>query len=239
MANLILFILVLLVSFVVVRIGAIAFQFTGLDWSLAKFQALSCFTGTGFTTKESELIVSNSQRRKIASILIVLGNAGLVTMIATLANSIRPSTREKISLPFLENVLPSFLMPWITFGVAALLLYLLYRFFTRGKISYMFTKFLRKFIWRREFTKMVSTEELLISTGGYGVSRITLRQQSPILNKSLFDSRLRSHGITVLAIIREEDTIPNPAADMVLKLKDELICFGKLDNIQAVLNPAN
>ena len=70
-----LFILTLTVSFVVVRIGAIAFQLTGLEWSLAKFQALSCFSGTGFTTKESELITSNKQRRKIASILIILGNA--------------------------------------------------------------------------------------------------------------------------------------------------------------------
>ena len=39
---LILFILTLIVSFIVVRIGAIAFQLTGLEWSLAKFQALSC-----------------------------------------------------------------------------------------------------------------------------------------------------------------------------------------------------
>ena len=48
-----LFILALISSFIVVRIGAIAFQLTGLEWSLAKFQALSCFSGTGFTTKEA------------------------------------------------------------------------------------------------------------------------------------------------------------------------------------------
>jgi len=35
-----LFIIVLIVSFIVVRIGAIAFQVTGLEWSLAKFQSL-------------------------------------------------------------------------------------------------------------------------------------------------------------------------------------------------------
>jgi hypothetical protein len=87
---LILFILTLTVSFIVVRIGAIAFQLTGLEWSLAKFQALSCFSGTGFTTKEAELITANKQRRKIASVLMVLGNAGLVIMIATLASSLVP-----------------------------------------------------------------------------------------------------------------------------------------------------
>ena len=88
--NLILFVVALIASFIVVRIGAIAFQLTGLEWSLAKFQALSCFSGTGFTTRESELIVGHPKRRKIASMLMVLGNAGLVMLIATFANSIRP-----------------------------------------------------------------------------------------------------------------------------------------------------
>ena len=47
----VLFIIVLIASWIVVRIGAVAFQLTGLEWSLAKFQSLSCFSGTGFTTK--------------------------------------------------------------------------------------------------------------------------------------------------------------------------------------------
>ena len=38
--NLVLFITVLIISFIVVRIGAIAFQLTGLEWLVAKFQAL-------------------------------------------------------------------------------------------------------------------------------------------------------------------------------------------------------
>jgi len=41
--NVLLFIIVLVGSFIIVRIGAIALQLTGLEWSLAKFQALSCF----------------------------------------------------------------------------------------------------------------------------------------------------------------------------------------------------
>jgi len=54
-----LFIVVLIASFIIVRIGAVAFQLTGLEWSLAKFQSLSCFSGTGFTTKEAELITDD------------------------------------------------------------------------------------------------------------------------------------------------------------------------------------
>jgi len=110
--NPILFITVLIVSFIVVRAGAVAFHLTGLEWSMAKFQALSCFTATGFTTKEAELVTSNRQRRRIASILIVLGHAGLVTMIATFANTLRPRA-QGWSIPFLRETIPAWLLPWI------------------------------------------------------------------------------------------------------------------------------
>lgn len=235
--NLIIFIIVLLVSFISVRIGAIAFQLTGLEWSLAKFQALSCFSGTGFTTKESELIVSNLQRRKIASALIVLGNAGFVTLIATAANSLRPVVGQgKISLPFLKDFIPAALLPWVNLVIIIFLFWLLYRLFTNSGSAQGLTNFLRKFILKKDIVKAVTFEELLITTGGYGVSRITIRPDSPILQKTIIESKLRSHDITVLAIVRGHDTLPNPSADRKFMLDDELICFGKLENIQQQLS---
>jgi hypothetical protein len=50
----------------------------------ARFQARSAFSGSGFTTTESESVVSHPVRRRIIMLLMLLGNAGLVTMIATL-----------------------------------------------------------------------------------------------------------------------------------------------------------
>jgi hypothetical protein len=238
--NLLLFIIVVSVSFVVVRIGAIAFQLTGLDWELAKFQALSCFSGTGFTTKESELIVSNPQRRKIASVLIVLGNAGIVTLIATFANSLRPGTSgTKISLPFLKDFFPAEILPWVNLAVITLFILILYKLFTYSFFARKITSVLRKIVLKRQMVKAVTFEELLIATGGYGVSRITVNANSSILNKSLNDARLRSHDITVLAIVRDNHTIPNPPADMTFMINDELICFGRLENIQAKILAAN
>ncbi|MBN2457079.1 MAG: DUF2179 domain-containing protein [Sedimentisphaerales bacterium] len=79
--NVMLFIIVVIASFIIVRIGAIAFQLTGLEWSLAKFQSLSYFSGTGFTTREAELVTGHPQRRRIATVLIILGNAGLVRVV--------------------------------------------------------------------------------------------------------------------------------------------------------------
>ena len=231
--NLVLFITVITVSFIVVRIGAIAFQLTGLEWSVAKFQALSCFSSTGFTTSEAELIVTNRQRRRIASILIVLGHAGLVTMIATLANSLRAQRviEEKLAKPLLPSM-PPILVPVVNLFVIVLALYLLYKVSTNSKIAKKLTNFLRAKIIKKELIHRISFEELASATGGYGVARITVCAGSPVINKTLSDSELRSHDITVLAITRAGKTAANPTANTEILVDDELLCFGKLENIK-------
>lgn len=234
--NLLLFVVTLIIAFIIVRIGAIAFQLTGLEWSLAKFQALSCFTGTGFTTKEAELITGNPQRRHIASFLIVLGHAGLVTLIATFANSLRPSTIvPKFTVPFLHAIIPSRLLPWINLIIIILVVYATYKIFTHSKFATKFTYFLKAHIIKKEMVKSVSFEELLIATGGYGVSSIEICKDSQVLNKTLRESELRQYDITVLAIERKGRTIPNPPTDTKLFLEDNLICFGKLEKIRQEL----
>jgi hypothetical protein len=77
----------ILISFIVVRIGGFALQLTGIEPEVARFQALSAFSGTGFTTREAERVVGHRTRRRIVTILIILGNAGTVTVIATLVAS--------------------------------------------------------------------------------------------------------------------------------------------------------
>jgi hypothetical protein len=228
--NLVLFITVLIVSFIVVRIGAIAFQLTGLEWSLAKFQALSCFTATGFTTKEAELITATPQRRRIASILIILGHAGLVTMIATFANSLRPA-----KIPFLSDFLSFSLVPWINLAIIVSSIYIIYKIFTNSRFARKLTNVLRKRMVKRKIIKPVSFEELAIATGGYGVSKVAVGTGSAVLDKTLSNTQLRKHGINVLAIVRGNETIPNPLADTKIIAGDELVCFGKLENIRKQL----
>ncbi|MBN2588540.1 MAG: hypothetical protein JXA96_01655 [Sedimentisphaerales bacterium] len=234
MVNVLLFILILVASWIIVRIGAIAFQITGLEWSLAKFQALSCFTGTGFTTRESELIVSDKRRRQIASILMILGNAGLVTLIATAAGALTP---EQTVLPWLSKTFLPFLIPkelavFINLAIIALAILITYKILTNRKISGKLTRYLRKKIIKQDILKPVSFEELLQLTGGYGISRIEVTEKSPYIDKTLAESDLRKHDITVLAIIRDGVTIPNPTANRKILKDDGLITFGKRENIR-------
>ena len=103
MGSLILFIpviLVIAISAFVVKIATIALKMTGMDEKRAHFQALSAFTGTGFTTKDSELVLHSDIRRRIIIFLMILGNAGLITVITTLVVSFG---RTNVA-PLLANV---------------------------------------------------------------------------------------------------------------------------------------
>ena len=229
-----LFIIVLTASFIIVRVGAVAFQLTGLEWSLAKFQALSCFSGTGFTTKEAELITGHPQRRRIATILIVLGNAGLVTMVATVASALNPQQTlwARLSESFLPVSIPRYVVPWVNLVIIVIAVYVIYRIFTHKKITKKLTNSLRMRIMKKESFKPVSFEELLLVAGGYGVSKIEVSDDCPLVNKTLAESELRKSDITVLAIVRADGMIPNPLADTKILLGDELISFGKLENVR-------
>jgi hypothetical protein len=77
----------ILISFIIVRIGGFALQFTGIEPEAARFQALSAFWGTGFATREAERVVGHETRGRIVASLIVLGSTGTVTVIAALVAS--------------------------------------------------------------------------------------------------------------------------------------------------------
>lgn len=84
MAGIITVILILVFSILITRIATIALTHTGLSRESSKFQARSAFTGVGFTTTESEKVVNHPLRRKILQLLMILGNAGIVTGVASL-----------------------------------------------------------------------------------------------------------------------------------------------------------
>ncbi len=83
--------IVLTLSVLVIRTGAVALRLTGLPDEAARFQARSAFTGTGFTTSESEPIVTHPVRRRIVSLLMTIGSLGFVSVLATVAGCCQQS----------------------------------------------------------------------------------------------------------------------------------------------------
>jgi hypothetical protein len=71
-------------SLLVTRIATRMLIHTGMSQESAQFQARSAFTGAGFTTAESEAVLNHPLRRRIIRALILLGNAGIVSVLASL-----------------------------------------------------------------------------------------------------------------------------------------------------------
>ncbi len=76
------------VSLLVTRVGAVAFRLTGMSNGAACFQARSAHTGAGFTTNESEQILMHPVRSRIVGVLLLLGNIALIAASGTLILSL-------------------------------------------------------------------------------------------------------------------------------------------------------
>ena len=70
-------------------LGSVALEATGMERSRAHFQALSALSGTGFTTRDAETVVSHSSRRWIVTWLMFFGNAGFVTVLTLIIISVQ------------------------------------------------------------------------------------------------------------------------------------------------------
>jgi hypothetical protein len=100
----------ILISFLFVRAAAKALMMTGMEKKKKRFQALSAFSGTGFTTKEVELFISHPVRRKIVAWLMILGNAGVVAVIVTAASSLATSRGYQLPIDVIILVVGIFLI---------------------------------------------------------------------------------------------------------------------------------
>jgi Trk-type K+ transport system membrane component len=107
-----LLLVIVLIILAVVKLGSIAFQFTGMEPKMATFQALSALTNTGFTTRASEDVVQHRKRRVIASVLIFVGYIGIVGVIVTLVRSFAVEAGEWV--PVLKRIV------FILLGIYAL-----------------------------------------------------------------------------------------------------------------------
>lgn len=67
----------------IVRVAGVIMRLTGLPENIARFQALSALTGTGFTTGESEMIVNHPIRRRVLIALMIIGHLGFVALGST------------------------------------------------------------------------------------------------------------------------------------------------------------
>ena len=206
---------ILIFSILMTRITAAALENTGLSSKSAKFQARSAFTGCGFTTKESEKVVQHPVRRNLIFTLMLLGNAGIVTVIATLL--ITFLHKDEQSLPWYLNI-----------SIVAGGILTLWIVSSNKNIDKWLCKIINLLLNRFTSLKSRDYSSLLNLAGNYQVSELNVRGDDWVIDKTLFESNLRNEGITVLGIERMNGNyigLPNN----VVKIKpgDNLIVYGR------------
>ena len=82
----ILFSLIILIYWIMTELFTVLFRFTGLPDEKARFQVISLLTGTGFTTRESEMFLSTKPRRRLARITMLFGYVFNITIVTTIIN---------------------------------------------------------------------------------------------------------------------------------------------------------
>ena len=69
-----------------IEVFSVAFKLTGLATKKIRFQVASLFTGSGFTTAESELITNDDRRRRIAVTCMYTGHVFSVVIMGLIIN---------------------------------------------------------------------------------------------------------------------------------------------------------
>lgn len=214
MAGIISVIIILAFSIIITRIASIALTHTGLSHESSRFQARSAFTGVGFTTSESEKAVNHPVRRRILQLLMILGNAGIVTGIASLM----------IGFTDIGNNISGWIRILILAAGVALLWHLANSRWANKKLSIVINKFLKR------YTKLDLNDyaSLLHLSGEFRISEIYVDENHWLTGTKLINSKLRDEGLNLLAIVRSDETfIGNPNGETLIKKGDSLILYGR------------
>ncbi len=203
---------VLTISILVSRTGAVALRLTGLPEQVARFQARSAFTGAGFTTSESEAIVNHPVRRRIVSQLMIVGNLGLVSVMATVIVSLVGSSGPEGAL--LLQLL------WL----AAVLLVLWFLFLNPFADRIM-CNIIGRLLARTEGFGGRKPTRLLQLPAGHGVTQILVHPESGLAGRQLRE--LVSNGVVILGLQREDGTYINlPRDGEEVRPADEIFFYG-------------
>jgi len=206
--------LVVVLSLLVTRTAAVALTYTGLPQEAARFQARSAFSGVGYTTSESESIVNHPVRRRIVMLLMLGGNAGIVTAVSSLilsfvntANDMRWGLRLGVIAAGLAVIFGVSQIPWVDRKVRQIIEWSLKKWTDLDARDYA---------------------QLLCLAGDYGVSELAVEPGDWLAHKLLAETKLDEEGLSVLGIHRADGSyLGVPDGTTRIQPGDRLVLYGR------------
>jgi hypothetical protein len=217
MAAIIALLVAILVGLLITRFATMALVATGMSRQYARFQARSAFTGVGFTTAEAEKVVNHPVRRRIILVLMLLGNAGIATLVATLL------------LGFSQSDTSELLTRGLVLAIGLSIIWLL-------AASNWVDRNLRKLMVRLfggwDDLRLRDYAGLLKVGADYDIGELSVRDGDWIAGRSLADTGLRDEGVVVLGIDRGGEYMGTPDGELVVDPGDTLVLYGREDVLQ-------
>lgn len=213
-----------------IEIFSVAFKLTGLATSKIKFQVASLFTGTGYTTAESELIAKDDKRRKIALACIYTGHIFSVAFMGLIINVV-----IYIALALYQKTGTSNFTEWYFIVLyVTLALFFLMLFIKIPPINRRFQKFLETIaINASRKNKKTNFITVIDTEGKHAIVELVLNNipdfanEVPLQNMGL----TKKYSINVLSI-RRDSRIVEVTKDTMFRKGDVLVIYGLLNDIK-------
>ena len=221
-----LFALVILGYWVISELFAMLFRFTGLPDEKARFQVISLLTGCGFTTHESELLLTTRSRRRLARITMLFGYVFNITIVSAFINVFFSLKVSELAADLFSSLIP---LPVILFIVA---------FMRVPAIRSWGDRLIEKLAGRIIHRDIANTIWIMDYIEQESIAQVTLNEvPEELQGKPLSDSGLRTnYGIMVMLVESAGRKAEPPTAQTVFQPGDKLTVFGDYATISQVFH---
>lgn len=206
------FLVLVLLSLVVERVAMVGLMQTGMSKEASRFQVRSAWTGTGFTTAETEQITGHPARRHIIQLLMIVRGGGFLTAIATLITGLK-DTEE----------LPAEWRIVILVGGMGVVFGLLYT----PPVVWAIEAVSRQGLKRFAGLDVADYNAILNLSGGYSVSEVVIDAGDWVEGRSLIELDLQHEGVLVLSVRTAEGAfLGAPRGSYVIRAGDVVTLYG-------------
>ncbi|HEX6256823.1 MAG TPA: TrkA C-terminal domain-containing protein [Euzebyales bacterium] len=199
------------------RLGTIALTATGLPRPIAKFQARSALSGAGYTTNESESVVSHPARRRIVMMLMTVGSLGSAAIIATLIASMWNVSGFGAGFERGLMIIGGVFVLWLILRIPTL----------DRTLARVFAGIVK----RMTDVDIRDYGHMLRLSGDYGISELLVETDDWMTEKTLAELDLSHEGLLVLGIIRGDHYFGAPKGSYLVRTGDTLMVYGPVERL--------
>lgn len=210
---------VVTMSLLVTRIASLMLVLTGMSKESTRFQARSALACVGYTTSEAEQVVNHPVRRRIIMLLMLIGNIGVPTVVATLVVSFITASQA-------DHWWHPLLLLFTGLGVLA---YVAHSRWIEKHLNRILSVVLKRWtdLEVRDYVALLQLQN------GYAVTEMLVDPGDWLDGKTLLAAALSREGILVLGIQRKSgEYVGAPRAADAIHAGDILVLYGQVDRLQ-------